>query len=167
MPSLLQHPQLTVSNYLDLIGNLSEAFGITQPLTPPEVPFNAPPAHVWLKVLLPGRLPEDSPLPTPVLFPLGMTARVLSARDQICFAKLFRFWQLCEKINERAWYRWVAGMEPPTAWKQLMAAVGHDEDNQRMLWETQQTYMIKFNPMCWMAYGADTSKEKWFEKYVK
>lgn len=149
---------------LDILAATSEAFGLAEPLQPPEVPFPAPPAHAWIKVLLPSPAGADTPIP--VLFPLGMMAHGLSARDRVCLAKCWRFWQLVQRINERAFMRRIVGKPAPKSWHLIMEAVGHDKDNREFLWTYENKWEIQFTPLCWVKFGDDTAEEKWFEKIV-
>lgn len=157
---------LTASNVFDLNSLLHQQFGMEPVIAPPQVPFKAPPSFRWVMVSLP--CPHGTPTrrPTPILFPLGTTALGLSVRDQVCLGRVFRFWQLCERINERAEFRRERGLGPPAAWSTLMTAVGHDKENRDFLWALDDMWRIRFSPTCWVKFGDDTSEIKWFEKYV-
>ncbi|MGI9142976.1 MAG: hypothetical protein ACR2IJ_07275 [Fluviibacter sp.] len=110
--------------------------------------------------------PAGQDVPTPVLFPMGQTSQGLTARDKVCLAKCYRFWQFCTRVNERCWWKRTQGLPPPRAWSQIMELIGHDEDNRNYLWGLDNHWEIRFNEQCWVKFGSDTREPKWFEKLV-
>lgn len=148
---------INASVLLDIVDTLRTQFGISQPLTDPDiVPFPAPSAHRWVMVIL-------NETEVPVLFPYGTTAMALTDRQRVVLFKqyqLFHYLKVLNTINAR---RHFLGRHPVIGWKTLLKGQGQSDYDIERLWDSAN-YPLVFTPDTWISYSTP-DQPFWFEPF--